>query len=195
MPTGYTAGIKDGQSFEEFALTAARGMGACILQRDDPLSEPPKLQKVGEYYEKRLASSERELADLLAMTQDEREQLAAAKNRVAEESYRGRGSENKELADKYQQMRARVADWEPPTPEHVGLKEFMLEQIDQSSRFDCGEPYRAPTVTAEWLVAGARDSVVRAKQSLNEERERVKSRNEWIVRLYESLGMTPPEAA
>ena len=49
MPTGYTAIIEDkpGLTLREFALRCARGMGACIMQRDDNMDEPPKAPEPG----------------------------------------------------------------------------------------------------------------------------------------------------
>lgn len=44
MPTGYTAIIEERAdlSFRDFALRCARGMCACVMQRDDPMDELPK---------------------------------------------------------------------------------------------------------------------------------------------------------
>ena len=39
MPTGYTAWIEEGATFEEFILGCARAFGACISMRDEPLSK------------------------------------------------------------------------------------------------------------------------------------------------------------
>lgn len=36
MPTGYTADIKDGISFETYAMNCARAFGACVSLRDKP---------------------------------------------------------------------------------------------------------------------------------------------------------------
>lgn len=40
MPTGYTANIKNGITFEEFALDCARNFGALIIMRDEPKDAP-----------------------------------------------------------------------------------------------------------------------------------------------------------
>lgn len=40
MPTGYTAAIKYGITFKEFALDCARNFGACISMRDEPRETP-----------------------------------------------------------------------------------------------------------------------------------------------------------
>lgn len=42
MPTGYTADIKDGITFRDFALRCARAFGATIMQRDEDISIPPR---------------------------------------------------------------------------------------------------------------------------------------------------------
>jgi hypothetical protein len=51
MPTGYTAMIEEREdvTFREFALTCARAFGACIMQRDNSLAEPPKPREVDKY--------------------------------------------------------------------------------------------------------------------------------------------------
>ena len=40
MPTGYTAKIADGQTFEEFILSCARAFGALVEMRDEPADAP-----------------------------------------------------------------------------------------------------------------------------------------------------------
>ena len=40
MPTGYTAPIKDGISFNDFMWGCARAFGALIMMRDDPPGTP-----------------------------------------------------------------------------------------------------------------------------------------------------------
>ena len=52
MPTGYTTDIYNGKdvSFRDFALTCARQFGACIMQRDDPADEKPKIMPEESYH-------------------------------------------------------------------------------------------------------------------------------------------------
>jgi hypothetical protein len=40
MPTGYTAPIADGMTFEQFALGCARAFGALVTMRDEPSDAP-----------------------------------------------------------------------------------------------------------------------------------------------------------
>src|SRR2546425_1153733 len=40
---------------------------------------------------------------------------------------------------RYRAMPAHVEAWDPPTGDHQTFKEFMLDQLNQSIQFDCGE--------------------------------------------------------
>ena len=52
MPTGYTAIIeeKPDLTFREFALKCARGMGACIMQRDEGMDSLPRVDPPSDYH-------------------------------------------------------------------------------------------------------------------------------------------------
>ena len=40
MPTGYTAGILEGETFEQYALQCAKAFGALVMMRDEPSDAP-----------------------------------------------------------------------------------------------------------------------------------------------------------
>ena len=72
MPTGYTAAIKDGISFNEYALSCARAFGALIMMRDEPADAPiPDEFKPSDYHFKKIEEAKAELARLRAMSPDE----------------------------------------------------------------------------------------------------------------------------
>ena len=56
MPTGYTIDIYNGKkvTFKDFALNCARAFGACVMQRDDPADEKPKIMPEESYHTKAL---------------------------------------------------------------------------------------------------------------------------------------------
>lgn len=91
MPTGYTAGVEDGTvtTLREYALTCARGMGACIMQRDDPMNEPPKKQEPTDYHVKWLAEAKEKLVQLAAMSNEEIKAAFTAENERAKQSMCG----------------------------------------------------------------------------------------------------------
>ena len=49
------------------------------------------------------------------------------------------------IKTRYDAMESQVLAWEPPTPDHQGLKNFMLNQIVDSRKFDA-YTYEKPVV-------------------------------------------------
>lgn len=197
MPTGYTADIGKGISFREFILRCARGMGACIMQRDDPSNDPPKLQEVSDYHKIKLAEAETTLKEIREMPDDVAEQKAKEESESEIASIEDGIRKNNDLRDKYRAMLSRVEAWQPPTSEHDGLKDFMEQQIKQSIDFDCGGSYyqdqlekRLPISAHEWKAKHLKNALWNFnyhKDELSKEIERTEARNNWIKRLYESL--------
>ena len=143
MSSGYTAGVSDGEitEFDEFALQCSRAMGACIEQRDDDPSEPPKLQKYSSYYEEILSDKRKKLEDFLKLTLDEygnkrKEELKNSIKALEEQI-----EKSNEILTRYLDMKEKVEAWAPPTPDHEGLKTFMLRQLEDSIQFDCISNY------------------------------------------------------
>lgn len=197
MPTGYTDAIAKGISFRDFVLRCARGMGACIMQRDEPMSEPPKTQTPSDYHEKELKKAETELKEL----KDISDETALHKARSEHEKQRAEieaGIRNNiDLKAKYEAMLSRVQKWNPPTPEHVGLKDFMINQINESIRFDCEGSYYddlltrlKPPSAEKWKTRKFKEilrNISYHKEELAKEIERTNGRNKWIECLYDSL--------
>lgn len=67
MPTGYTANVHDGITFEQFVWQCARGMGALVTMRDEPTGAPiPERFEPSDYNAKRLQEAKDELVRLRA---------------------------------------------------------------------------------------------------------------------------------
>jgi hypothetical protein len=197
MPTGYTAAIKDGISLRQFILSCSRAMGACIMQRDDPVNEPPKKREPSNYHTERLAAAEMLLSDIKAMRDDVADEKAKEEYKRELESIETGIREKNNLKCKYDSMLANVRSWEPPTPEHQGLKDFMVSQISDSINFDCGSDYYIdkakelrPLSASEWKskeVNRALRDIDYHQREHNEDLKRCKSQNIWIEKLYGSL--------
>src|SRR5271168_1391855 len=72
MPTGYTEAIKDGISFQEFAMRCVRAMGVCITLRDEPSGAPiPERFEPSPSYKDALKSATEGLNDFFHMTPEE----------------------------------------------------------------------------------------------------------------------------
>lgn len=195
MPTGYTADVADGKvtDFRTFALRCARQFGATIMQRDDPLDEPPKHREPSDYYEKQLAQAKARYAELVAMTPEQAEDAARAEygQRRAQAAEWQRKKD--ETRNRYNAMLAEVMAWEPPTAEHVGLKKFMIDQLVESRKFDCHN-YASDEVErldgADWLERERTrtfESIGRYAKEVAEEQARCDGANAWIDALYASL--------
>lgn len=50
-------------------------------------------------------------------------------------------------------MLDQVQLWQPPTDDHMGLKEFMIQQIEESIKFDCAS-YAEDRVSMIRLLSG-----------------------------------------
>ncbi len=195
MPTGYTCVVEDGSvtSFREFALRCSRAFGAMVTLREEPLSSELPEFKLEPYYLERVQRCEIDLGNALNMT--EAEALEEAQIAFLHETERfAKYSEDKRVVrERYQKMIAKVESWEPPTSEHVELKNFMLQQLKDSIGGDSdlylkgpkpcpsGQEWKAERVKhcSEWLA--------HARESLTNEEERVRSRNLWVKQLRDSL--------
>lgn len=197
MPTGYTADVADGKvtDFRTFALRCARAFGATIMQRDDPMSEPPKPREVDDYYTRAVAERKAKIAALDAMTVEEANDAAALAYGEALKRHRESIQRNTDTRNRYNAMLAEAMAWEPPTPEHAGLKDFMVEQLTEGRKFDTGYTPEPPTRQSGefWLAhekAEASRSLAYARESLAKEIERAEGANAWIAALYDALPET-----
>jgi hypothetical protein len=194
MPSGYTADIAKGISFEEYALVCARAFGALITMRDEPSGAPiPEEFQPSSFYADRLASAQTELKRVIALTPADIEKEAAADHQSLLDQRTQRIERAVALHAKYTSMRLAVQLWTPPSPEHYELKSFMLEQIESSVSFDCDLEYDLPPPqqsASEWLadkVDELRLSIARYTKENGEEIERAAKRTSWVKDLRASL--------
>jgi len=191
MPTGYTYKIGEGISFEDFVLLCARQFGACIMQRDDNANDKPKLQKPSDHYEKKLKK-------YIKYKKPTKTDFKKYVNKSIKELEKD--NKNKTvLRKKYENMLKNVKSWQPPTSDHTNLKQFMIDQIAESIDFDCNNNYndkeikRLDSLTYESYCKDEENSFKKMREyyaeELSEEKKRVDSRNNWIISLYNSLGL------
>lgn len=206
MPTGYTAKIMDGQTFEGFIWSCARGFGALVTMRDDPADAPiPEEFKPEPYHPTQMGVARAQLEEIRTMRISTGERMAKQAFEAETESNENRIREARELQAKYEAILAQVRDWEPPTADHVGLKELMVSQLENSIEFDCTstisyyEKNRPVLLTGEqWMgkvAEEAQRSLAYHRDAFEKEKERVNSRNAWVRALRESLALRAKEAS
>jgi hypothetical protein len=200
MPTGYTADIAKGITFQQFAMNCARAFGALVAMRDEPSDAPiPERFEPSDYHSKKLVQLRDRLATLRALSADDAEKGAQAAHEAELASHQKYIEEKADLRSKYEAMLRDAQDWQPPTPEHEPLKKFMIEQIESSIGFDCDTSYyKAPesTPAAKWLedqLRGTLRDIDYHEKEHAKEVERTNSRNAWLAALRSSLAPVSAE--
>jgi len=199
MSTGYTSCIKDGITFEKFAMRCARAFGALISMRDDDSDAPiPDEFKPSTYHADALLTASEHLTVVLKMVDEVCEQEAKKEFTKKLADHNRIIREHNELRKQYEAMLEKVKAWTPPSSNHQGLKDFMIEQITSSIGFDCNNKYyeenKPVLLTAEqWKAEQIRSLAWDIDYNTKEdqkEKERTKSRTEWVRMLRDSLKVT-----
>lgn len=199
MPTGYTCDIEKGISFEDFVWNCARAFGAFVMQRDDPSGEIALQEQASSYYREQLEKTQQEYAEFLVMSIDDLKLKWQTEMKEFRNQYLEHILKCEQLRKKYNDMLKRVEDWIPPTEDHKGLKEFMIEQINSSIEFDDMTSYYLKrieeldkTTFETWVedqLDGFKREIKHYKEEIEKEEERVRSRNEWKNELVKSIGL------
>jgi hypothetical protein len=201
MPSSFTAEVYDGtkNDLQSFALRCARGMTYTIHMRDMNFDIPPRLRVFPASLPEELRAAEAEVAALEAMSPEE---VSVA----AEEDYRRivaaraeAAAEDEKVRVRYAVMRLKVETWEVPEA-LASLKKFMLEQLDESQRHDCGmavwpEPTRiSPQSWHFRALERARRNVAYLLGRISDESQMCEQSNAWITALYAALPTKAEEA-
>lgn len=182
MPTGYTAPVQDGEVTElkDFAAVCARAFGSFIHQRDDSMgaqlvypSDP-----TGSFYEESLNKAIAEYERWKGLTEEQKFvewSEYVQKNTVAGYKSLAKSSETRA---RYNAMLAKVEEVKVPE-ELQKFKEFMVSQLTESIRFDCGED---DSFTKDWYKSSdfqtwCADNDERMPKNITRYREELQ--NEW----------------
>ena len=198
MPTGYTDKIKDGITFNEFALICARAMGATITMRDDPFNkEIPEKFEPSDYHVKALKKINEEINGLAGITPSSASEKAQDDYETEKLRLETSIQDGIDLRTQYETMLRSVKAWEPPTLGHVGLKDFMIEQIEGSIKHDCHSKYSiesleklSPLTDQQWIDkkrASLYQNLDYHTKENFKELKRTSSRTKWIQNLRASL--------
>ena len=198
MPTGYTATIEKGITFEAFAMECARAFGALIELRDDTAAPIPDSFQPSSYHSNALRDAQEELAALDAMTPTQAQKKADKAHSAAVEANQRAIDASAALLAKYEAMLARVRAWTPPTKDHQGLKDFMIQQITESIKFDCDLKWtrdeqaklaKAKPSGGRWLVSERErltGSIAHHSERYDVDVQRAKERTQWVKDLRDS---------
>ena len=202
MPTGITSDIANGKtvSVNDFILECARQFGGLMHMRDAPPRTPIKLREWDkDYYDRRLDTATEELNRFSKMSPEEAQRLVDEHHKEELERYRTKLKDKAELEKKYMKMMRQVAAWEPPTEEHHKLKEFAINQLKESVKWDCSTSYMTEPKklsAAEYIemkISSAKRDIEIITKSRQDEKKRVDDNNKWVTDLLDSLGVSLDE--
>jgi hypothetical protein len=199
MPTGYTYPVVDGKvtEFPEFALSCARAFGALIMMRDAPLAaEIPDEFEPSDYSAKKLVEAKAKLKKLHSLSPAQVQHKADESYAIQLKAHLDYRARMRLENDRLDTMLKQVRSWRPPTSEHKGLKEFMIEQLTSSKhdmKWGSEEPVKQSAQA--WLareIASAEREVAYHTQEDEKEKERTTGRTEWVRQLRASLKASEP---
>ena len=197
MPTGYTCDVAEGKitTLNDFAMLCARAFGVCIDMRDASLDTPipERFEPNTDHHDKRITELSERLSTLQNMTDDELEadcREAHEKSLTRRREYLEEKGRTREC---YERMLDQVKSWKVPE-ELNELRGFMIEQLSESIRFDCGGDYVpdiVPMMSAalwrEIQMASIGKDLSRWRENRIEEIQRVEKRNVYLKLLRASL--------
>ena len=194
MPTGYTLDLYDGKdiTFEEFVLKCARAFGALIDMRDEPMDAPiPERFEPSDYHLTELIKAKKRLEEVKKWNEKIAEQEAERAYHEALKKREEFVKKNNLIRKRYEDMLSKVREWKPPTPDHVDLKKFMIQQLEDSIEFDCFIPEMPRRLSGEEYkeqqIKKALDDIDYHEKEYAKEVNRVRERNKWLLLLRESL--------
>jgi len=198
MPTGYTAGVATGEikDFKTYALQCAKAFGACIMLRDEPMSDDIPEFKPSDHYETSLAKAKADLEAFTAMNREQKEALYRKECDDRIDYAKKRIAENAAQRQRYEDMLRQAKAFRAPTGDHIEYAKFLVTQLEESINFDCDRDYyekqlEAPSF-AEWSkekIKSLKWDIEYSERAHREELVRTASRNKWVRDLKASLGV------
>lgn len=195
MPSGYTSDIYDGKdtSFVNFAKRCSRAFGARVTERENSLYAEYEPRLIDDYKLKYLSESIKDYNESLTRTPEQWQKLYDEAMAHMDEMDAEIASRGEELAGRYLPVLEKAKAWEPPTEDHVEFKKFMIDQLEDSIRFDGAgvkrEPMERPSFD-DWVRDSKKSSErmvsIYAKYMFDAVENAIKS-NAWVEVLFDSL--------
>lgn len=195
MPTGYTSDIYDGKnvSAKEFIIKCAKAFGANIALRDEGMDVEIPIYEPSDYHIKQIEKTKENIKKLANMTDEEiQNEIEAAYNKKIEDNEKA-VNRARVLENRYLLVLNDVQKWNPPTEDHVKLKEYAIDQLTQSIKHDCSTSYITEPVKEtvnEYRISRLKyenENLEYHTKSYENEVQRTNEKNEWNRKLKESF--------
>lgn len=195
MATGYTDPVRHGQSARDFMISCARAMGVAITMRDEPRSKQiPKEFEPSDWHVKQGIQAQQRLDELKAMST---EQVASQARKAYDDAisrHRQLEKDREQTRKAYESVLAKVQMWTPPTADHEGYKQFMVDQLIDSIKWDCDSAWPEPDISDyvpeiwyENQLSSCLRDIRYHRKNYQEELQRIADRNAWLKAFWDSL--------
>ena len=203
MPTGYTAGIIDGdiKTFKEYAVLCMRAFGATIHMRDDSLDTKYEPRLPSDYHKQSYEDLIQKLITTKKITPSEyvKEYTTKVTNRIKEsKALIVKLKKTKVVLD---EMLGKTLKYVPPTNEHIGIRDFMVKQLQETIEYDTDYVYYEEKIKSlekslinidgEKLRQEEIDDTLKSidyhKVEYEKELKRVEESNKWVTEFLNSL--------
>lgn len=170
-------------------------LGALVTMRDEPSDkEIPEKLEPSDYHLKAKATAEDNLSTLNSLSSEDANKKSSDAFNSAELHRAEKLKEEAVIESRYNEMLAKAKAWVSPSKDHDKLKEFMVSQLEDSIKFDCGSSYyekETAKITGEqWRneqIEKAHKDIAYHLKNYREEVERTDNRNKWIDLLRNSI--------
>lgn len=203
MPTGYTAGIIDGETktFQDFAKQCMRAFGATIHMRDENMDKEYEPRTPSDYHTKALEKAKEKLKQAETFTDAELIEMRTKELEESKKYHLESIAKTKIARAKLEEFLAKAIEFKAPTPKHEGLRKFMIEQLQSTIDFDGNTDYHAkalPEIQMELknidanqirftMIADANKDINYHLKNHKEELKRCADSNAWVEKLLSSL--------
>jgi hypothetical protein len=204
MPTGYTAGIIDGEitTFEQFATQCTRAFGATIHMRDNPMDSPYEPRTPSDYYTNSIQSKRERLEEIESMSDGKIVEDFNSQLEADLKYHQTKMEEDKRNLEKLNSMLESAKSWVPPTEDHQPFRNFMIEQIETTIKVDGDPSYHSnkifkikkqmeeginPKEYREETIQEIKRQISYNETEHQKELVRCKDSNEWMEKFFESI--------
>lgn len=141
MPTGYTAGIIDGEikDFKEFATLCTRAFLAHL--RDEPFNSAYKRREPTDYHMNVIVKAKKELKEVKLIS--DKKLITIRKKELVEQKkeHEKKHSQRDLNKIKMNSFLEKAKSYKPPTKTHEGIAKFMIKQLEDTIDFDFSDTY------------------------------------------------------
>jgi hypothetical protein len=203
MPTGYTAGIIDGEikDFKQFATLCMRAFGATVHMRDEDLEKPFEPRVPSDYHTKQIEKANQLLKDARELSDNEIIDKRKAELFNSKKHYVDGIAKAIENEKRLTGILESVKAWQPPTSEHTGIKDFMIEQLQGTINQDADTTYYenglnliekelqnlSPALLRAIMINKAEEDLSYHRKELAAELRRCNESNTWVEVFLTSL--------